>query len=433
MPRKLIAACAVLSTIYGCGGGSSNGSSAPPGGTITPPPPSQTAVRGVVFASDAFTSGGIKAYDFTGGSKGGLLASASINSTGAYLLSVPGTPGAILIEVDSGCYTDKGISWNSSANGPPLTSNSTSAGVCTASPSLSAAVPFAASPLVVAVTPYTHAAVGLAEFEIRSGTAITAALNDANSRLSLWVGTDILTTLPTAPVRSSTFSTAALYGGLLSGIPSWLLNTATTAPAVFGAGSLTTLAFADAMKSDLAQDGILNGTGRDSFGAAVALTVGNAAMTTTIYRHQLAFYAVIRIRGETEGALNATLAEQASIVSFLPSLVAYNGTVNTLVDASGIVALNENAPIMTIGYPSPGGALTGNQGMAGYIHDNVGIPSGNTTLWIDGVLYTPFGNQYVPNGFINTTIFAKGTHVLTMRTVNNLGQVASADVNVTFY
>ena len=426
MRRYLIACCALLLAVSGCGGGSSS-----VGNTTSPTP--QTVVSGIVFASDAFNSGSVKAYDFSGGTKGAQLASAPINYKGAYQLSVPGTPSAILIEVDSGCYAEKGISWGSNVNGTPTTSLSTLASVCTASPSLSAAVPFAASPLVVAVTPYTHAAVGLAEFEIRSGTATTAALNDANSRLSQWIGTDIQTTLPTAPVRSSTFSSAALYGGLLSGIPSWLLNTATTAPATLGSGSLTALAFADAMKSDLAQDGVLNGTGRDSFGAAVALTVGNSAMTTTIYRHQLAFYAVIRIRGETEGALNATLAEQASILGFLPLLTTYNGTVNSLVDASGIVPLNENAPIVTISYPSPGGALTGNQGMAGYIHDNVGILSGDTTLWIDGVLYAPFTSQYLPNHFINTTIFAKGAHVLTMKTVNNLGQVVSANVSVTFY
>jgi hypothetical protein len=431
MRRYLIACCALLLAVAGCGGGSSGGGNTTPSPTPSPTP--QTAVSGIVFASDIFTSGVVKAYDFSGGSKGAQLASAPINYTGAYLLYVPGTPGAILIEADSGCYAEKGISWSSIVNGTPTTSLSNLAIVCTASPSLSAAVPFTLTPLVVAVTPYTHAAVGLAVFEIRSGTATTTALIDANARLSQWIGTDIQTTLPTAPVRSSTFSSAALYGGLLSGIPSWLLNVATTAPATLGSGSLTTLAFADAMKSDLSQDGVLNGTGRDSFGAAVPLTVGNSAMTTTIYRHQLAFYAVIRIRGETEGALNATLAEQASIVGFLPSLVAYNGTVNKLVDVSAIVALNEGAPIVTISYPSPGGALTGNQGMAGYIHDNVGIPSGNTTLLIDGGLYAPFTSQYLPNHFINTTIFAKGAHVLTIQTVNNLGQVVSANVNVTFY
>jgi hypothetical protein len=427
MRHYLIACCVLLLAFTGCGGGSSGG------GSTTPSSTPHTSVSGIVFASDIFTSGSVKAYDFSSGSKGGLLASAPINSTGAYLLSVPGTPSAILIEADSGCYIDKGIRWASNANGPPTTSLSTLVSVCTVSPSLSAAVPFTLTPLVVAVTPYTHAAVGLAEFEIRSGTATTTALNDANARLSQWVGTDIQTTLPTVPVRSSTFSSTAHYGGLLSGIPSWLLNVATTAPATLGSGSLTTLAFADAMKSDLAQDGVLNGTGRDSFGAAVPLTVGNSAMTTTIYRHQLAFYAVIRIRGETEGALNATLAEQASIVGFLPSLVAYNGTVNTLVDASGIVPLNESGPVVTIGYPLPGGALTGNQGMDGTVHDSVGIPALNTVMLIDGVQYTPFVNQYLPNHFINTTIFAKGAHVLTIKTVNNLGQVVSANVNVTFY
>ena len=431
MSSKLIAACALTITIAGCGGGA--GGSGSGGGTQPPATITQTAVSGIVFASDIFTSGVVKVYDFSGGTKGAQLASAPINYKGAYQLSVPGTPSAILIEVDSGCYTDKGIIWSSAANGYPVTSLSISASVCSATPSLSAAVPFAAAPLVVAVTPFTHAAVGLAQNEIRGGTATIAALNDANSRLSLLVGTDILTTLPTTPVRSSTFTAAALYGGLLSGIPSWLLDTATTWPAVLGSGSLTTLAFADAMKSDLAQDGVLNGTGRDAYGAPVALTVGNSAMTTTIYRHQLAFNAVIRLRAETEGALNATSAEQASILGFLPSLTTYNGTVNTLVDASAIVPLDGNGPVVTIGYPSPGGSLTGNQGLAGTVHDDVGIQSLNTTLLIDGVFYTPFIDQYLPNHFINTTIFAKGAHILTLRTINNLGHVASANVSVTFY
>ena len=63
-------------------------------------------------------------------------------------------------------------------------------------------VPAGATALVAAVTPYTHAAVGLAEYEIRTGSTTAIALADANSRLSQWVGTDIQTTLPAAPVRA---------------------------------------------------------------------------------------------------------------------------------------------------------------------------------------------------------------------------------------
>ena len=228
-------------------------------------------------------------------------------------------------------------------------------------------------------------------------------------------------------------SGSTLYGSLLSGIPSWLLNVATTAPAVFGAGDLTTLAFADAMKSDLAQDGVLNGVGRDANGNAVALQIGGVALTTTIYRHELAFYAVIRVRAETEGALNSTPEEQARIVSFLPSFVAYNDATNSLLDASALVTLDEGGPVVTIGYPSPGATLTANQGMAGFVHDSVGILALNTVMLIDGVLYTPFANQYIPNHFINTTIFANGAHTLTIQATNNLGHVATASVNCNFF
>lgn len=186
------------------------------------------------------------------------------------------------------------------------------------------------------------------------------------------------------------------------------------------------------MKSDLAQDGVLNGVGRDTSGNAVALLVGNAGLTTTIYRHQLALWAVIRVRAETEGALGATPDEQTRIVSFLPSFVAYNDATHSLLDASAIVELDEGGTKVTIGGPSSGAILSGDNGMAGFARDSVGIPSLSTVMLIDGVLYTPFANQYIPNHFINTTIFPNGAHILTIKATNNLGHVSTASVNVNF-
>lgn len=425
--RIVVVAFAVLSAV-GCGGGTSSPQPSPP---TTP----QTTVNGVVFASDAYASGVVNVYDFKSGVKGGFLATSAISGTGTYQLTVPASSGAILIEAASGCYAEKAIPWNALYYGTPLVSYAIMANVCSTSLMLSAAVtvPAAATTLVAAVTPYTHAAVGLAEYEIRNGSTTTNALADANARLSLWVGADILATLPTAPVRSSTLSGPTLYGSLLSGIPSWLMDVATTAPSVFGAGDLTSLAFADAMKSDLAQDGVLNGVGRDVNGNAVALVIGNAALSTTIYRHELALYAVIRVRAETEGALNSTSEEQARIVSFLPSFMAYNDATNSLLDASVLVTLDEGGPVITIMSPLPGATLTANQGMAGFVHDSVGILALNTVMLIDGVLYTPFLNQYVPNHFINTTVFANGPHTLTIQATNNLGHISTASVTATFF
>mgnify|MGYP002632253441 CR=1 FL=1 len=172
--------------------------------------------------------------------------------------------------------------------------------------------------------------------------------------------------------------------------------------------------------------------GRDASGNAVALLVDNATLSTTIYRHQLALWAVLRLRAETEGALGSTPEEQARIVSFLPSFVAYNDATNALLDASAIVALDEGGSVVTIGYPSPGATLSGTSGIDGLARDHVGIPSLSTVMLIDGVQYTPFVNQYIPNHFISTTIFANGPHTLTIKATNNLGHVSTASVNVTF-
>lgn len=396
----------------------------------------QTILSGRVFASDSLTSGSVKAYSYAGGAKGVLLASSTLSGVGTFQLSIPSSSGPVLLEA-GGCYTDKAIPWSISANGAPIASNAVTATVC-ADAALSAAAVVSTTPStqVVAVTPYTHAAVGLADYLARNGSSVSSSIEDATVRLSSWVGVDILTTQPEPPARAMLYGNASFYGALLAGIPSWVYNSATVYPAVFGSGGLTTLGFADAMKSDLAQDGVLNGAGRDANGLPASVAVGSAAMTTTIYRHGVALYANIRIRAETEGVVDATAAEQARIVDYLPSLVRYNDATtasHALLDGSALIALDGNGAVVTIGYPSPGGSLTGNQGMAGYIHDDVGIPAGNTVMLIDGILYTPFHNQYIPNNFINTTVFPQGQHILTIQTTNNLGRVSSASVTVTFY
>lgn len=416
-----------LLALAGCGGGGTD--VRPP----APPPPVQTTVSGKVFASDPFYSGVVKAYDFTNGVRGAQLASTNIEGgPGSYQLTITGTvPTALLIEADSGCYNEKGILWARNVYGRPVLSSAMVATVCTSTPALSAAVPFNATPLTVAVTPYTHAAVGLAQYAIRNGTGAATAVTDANGRLSAWVGVDITSTLPVSPIRSSSSVTnPLLYGSLLAGIPTWLLMDASSSPgAVFGAGSLTTLAVADAMKSDLAHDAVLNG-----IGSAGALTLGSATMSTAVYRHQFAKGAVLRIRAETEGASSfPTLEELRSIVSFLPALEAYNNAVNTLVDnTAAVIALDEGGPVVLIGVPSAGATLSNDDGMDGYVNDIVGIQPGGTELLIDSIFYAPFVDVYHPRHFINTTIFPNGPHLLTIRATNNLGHASVANVTVNF-
>lgn len=417
-----------LLALVGCGGGGTE--VRPP----APPPPVQTTVSGSVFASDFFYNGEVRAYDFSNGVRGAQLASSSISVEGPlgyYQLTITGTaPTALLIEAVSGCYYEKGIFWHRATYGRPGVSGATVATVCTSTPAISAAVPFNATPLTVSVTPYTHAAVGLAQYAIRNGTATATAVDDANGRLSAWVGVNIITTRPALPVQSSsTVTDPLLYGSLLAGTSTWLQMKAGGPATPLGTGSLTTLAVASAMKEDLAHDGVLNGSASGG-----VVTIGNTAMSPAIYRHELAVGAVLRIRAETAGATSfPTLEELNSIVSFLPALEAYNNSVSSLFDNSAVIPLDEGGPIVLIGVPLAGATLSNDDGMAGYVNDIVGIQPGRTEMLIDNLFYAPFVDVYSPRHFINTTIFPNGPHLLTIRATNNLGHANTASVTVNFF
>ena len=421
-------AVSVAAILAGCGGSNS---------ADVPPEPS-TVVQGVVFASDAFTSGEVVAYDYTSGAKGAQLARGSVGYKGRYELAIKGSPAAILVEADSGCYREFALGWDfvgKNRAGPPDNYISAAVNVCTTAPSLSAAVPFSAAPLTVAVTPYTHAAVGLAQYYQRAqGVSVATALSRANGRLSAWVGTNITSTLPAAPTRASTaFSAPVLYGSLLAGIPTWLVSELVFLPgATFGAGDMTSIAFANLIKNDLRHDGILNGLGQTQEGSPVALRIGQAALNTNFYRHHLAVAAVLRIRGETEGVKDATHAEAESITAFLPALSAYNDSTSELFDSSPVIPLDEGGAVIRISYPGAGAIQSNANGLSGFVYDLVGVRDGGTELLVDGVYYAYFNEQYSPSHFINTTRFPNGPHTLTIRVTNFLGRVTTASVVVTF-
>jgi hypothetical protein len=396
-----------------------------------------------VFAGAHYSSGLVSIYNFTTGVKGVLLASGGVDSAGTYQLNVSNIPSVILIEASNGCYVENALPWNmASGAGGGYAVNTVSVTVCASPITLSAAIPVTSgtTPLVVSVTPFTNAAFGLAQFYKRTNVYITvaSALTNANLVASQWVGVDIIKTLPTEPNRNTVLGDGAIYGVLLSGIPTWIYNVPGVGGGSGGVGfgtTYTSLGFADAMKSDLAQDGIFNGTGRDANGNSVTLQIGAVPMSTSVYRHELAQTASMRFRSETEGATSpdSSASEKSRIVDFLPALLAFNSATN-MFDNSTVLDLDNNFSI-SYTYPSPGAVLSNNDGVVGrVVADVVGILNANAKLYVDGVYYTTFntGTQYSFNQFINTTVFANGAHTLTVTETNNLGHARSVSVNVTF-
>jgi len=450
--------------VTGCNVGSSSAPAPTP-----PPTPSPvihyTEVSGAVFAGGPIYAGGVAIYDFSTGTKGKLLVADFVSTKGSYKLSVPNIPSVILVEIGSGCYSEKATPWvpvesgNSGMrfyNGKPLSQDNMPLPDLCPAVKLSTAVTVTTgvTPLVVGVTPYTHAAVGLAEYLHRTGETVSAAVNDANTKLSQLVGVDVVKTLPAEPTRNSMLSNSNIYGALLAGIPSWIFNV----PGNKAISPLSSLNFAEAMKVDLAQDGVLNGVGRDALGNTVSVAIGGIPLTTDIYRHQVALYSIFRFRSETEGAWQpfATNDEIARIIDFLPALNSYNKSSSSIFDSSSVIGLDIQGPIIELDGPLEGAVMsdTYNGYISGRIHSNVGVNgnfvggyidgsgrtitdghASNVVVLVDGVyIYTIKNSNGIYNfsSFLQPSYFSNGPHVVGLKVTNNLGQTSSVSVNVIF-
>ena len=440
--RQVVVSCLVLG-LCGCGGGSS-----PSAASVT-----TTIVTGVVVAGSTVTSGDVAVYDFSSGSKGALLASGTIatDGSGRYTLryAAANPPAAVLVEATDLCYVESSYRWEGTyfggipATPALLTPQFGYAPVCGDSQSALDAVALVApgSTATVAVTPYTHAALGLIQYRIRNGASVTSAIAAATAAFTQLLGFDPVTTLPAMPQHVETFSDATLYGGLIAAIPGWLYNVATFSPgnttlALLGTPGLRTLDFADAMRSDLAEDGVLNGTGRDAAGNPAPLSLAGVPLTSDVYRHGLAKYAVGALRGAFESVVGYTDSDTQRIIPFLPALLAYNDA-TALFDGSPVIPLDEQYPQITLASPESGAIWSGSPGISGTVSDIVGIAQtatlpANCVLLIDGAYYDSFSDPYHPSHFVNTTVFANGPHTLTIQVTNNLGTATQASVAVTF-
>ena len=426
----IINTCLFLSLILVAGCGNS--------GPSTGSGPATTTLSGVVVAGSAYSTGNVSFYNYSAGLKGALLNSSVLNSNGTYSLSVTNAPPAVLVEA-TGCYTEILYWFNQSIPERPGAGSGDGSTVCTTTPlSAVVVVTTGGGTISAAITPYTHAALGLTEYKIRNGATVALAVADTGTALTQLLGFNPGTTLPAMPQHVEIASDNTVYGGLIAGIASWLYNIAyfsQNGPYLpVGTGTLTTVNFAAAMRDDLAQDGVLNGVGRDSLGNAYAIIIANAALSTDTYRHQIAKYAVIRLRGDFEYVVGATLDDLSRIVGFLPALVAYNNNTSALFNSAPVVALDEGGPIITIDAPTPDYIeTTTTGGLRGNVLDIVGLPvSPGTRFLLDATLEVSFLDRYLLNITFNAGAWPNGPHTYTVKATNNLGTVKTKSVNVTF-
>ena len=259
--RKFLGLVLSALVISGCGGGGDSGEPVPTG-----------TVSGTTF-DGLISEGDVKVYDFSTGRKGALLASATTNELGLYSLSLQAESGPVWVELTGGNYTEE-----ADLNNVILQPGHKLVAVANYKTGTS---------LTVAVTTYSYLAAGLAQHQIKQGTAVAAAIDSANSRISKLVGLNILNTIPKQITdvanQSASLTPALRYGFLAGAISQWTLDHA-PASTIQRKAPYNSIDFAQLMYQDILADGLLDGFGIDDSGAKTQLSFGTTPLGVDVYR-----------------------------------------------------------------------------------------------------------------------------------------------------
>lgn len=397
--KKLLSLVLSALLVAGCGGGGSDN------GGVQPVP--QGTVSGTTF-DGLILHGTVRAYDFSTGSKGALLATADTGDEGLYSLSLQVESRPVWVEVTGGFYAEE-----ASNNSVSLASGH----------KLAALVNYTTGGSVrVAVTTYSYIAAGLAQYQIARGTGVAAAINSANTRISGLVGVNILTTTPKeitdARNASATLTPELRYGFLTSSISMWTLTHAPN-PNTRHQPPNTSIDFAQLAYQDVAADGVLDGFGLDSANARAQLSFGTTPLSVDVYRLGLGV-AMLQMADDERNAtgLNGSRLLQAAN--------AYTGNTDPIFNNVAPVVLSP--PTVSVTSPAANAPL------------RRGIPVTATTaavggvktveLYVDDTLVAASSNLVAPVVQFDTTTVSDGVHRLSMRTTDFGGQTTSSEVSV---
>jgi len=406
--RNNLALLISLVFLTACGGGSAGGSSGSTGSTIPVGSVSGTSFDGLII------NGTVSVYDFTTGAKGALLGQTTSDGTGLYSLSLQVESRPVLVEITGGYYVEEAGVVGSSTQ-VALSSNE----------KLTALANYTTgTPLKVAVTTYTHLAAGLAAFEISKGTAVSTAINDANTRASSLAGVNILTTTPKEisdlSNASATLTPELKYGFLAGAISMWTYNNAPSA-VVAHSPPYTSIDFAQLLYQDISADGLLDGIGLDSTGAAAPLSFGTTLLGVDVYRKELGV-AMVQMAGD---ANNKTGLTGAQVLSFAQTYIAntdamFNGVPPALFAPASVV----------IFAPAPDAWARKTINVTSTAFSPFGLKT--VELLVDGVSVAtaPSSNLAAATFPTDTTVYADGAHTVTVRATDIGGFVTMASVQL---
>lgn len=402
--RNYIALLISLVFLTACGGGGGNSSA--------PPPVPFGSVSGTAF-DGLILNGTVSIYDFSTGAKGALLGQAMTDSSGLYELSLQIESRPVLVEVTGGYYIEEaGANAQIALDTAPNTKHKLTA----------LANYTTGSPLKVAVTTYTHLAAGLAAYQISQDTAVATAINNANTRASSLAGVNILTTVPRQITdvgnASATLTPELRYGFLAGAISMWTYNHAPSAAAAH-LPPYTSIDFAQLLYQDISADGLLDGIGLDSTGAAAPLSFGTTPLGVGVYRIGIGV-GLVQMAGN---ANNKTGIDGAKILPFAQAYIAnidamFNGVAPTSF-ASSVVAITS---------PATGAWVRKSINVASTASSPFGIKA--VEFLVDGGSVATSANLAAQSFPIVTTAYAAGAHIIDVRATDLGGFVTTASIQL---
>lgn len=390
-----------------CNGGS--GSSATPAAVPTATI-AGTALDGLI------SQGAITAYDFTGGVKGSQVGQSTTDNKGLYTLALQLESRPVLLEITGGYYNEEVM---------PSTNVTLESG-----DKLTALVNFTTGQsLRVSLTTYTTLAAGLAQYQINKGVDVAKAINDANSRISALIGTNILTTTPleiTDVANASAAMTPGLqYGFLAGGISMWASQ---HQPAGLPANSAaiiqpyTSIKLANTLYQDIVADGLLDGRGKDTSGSPVSLSFGNTLLGVDVYRRQFA----VSMMQMANHSNNKTGLDASRVLTFAKIYAS-----NTDPMFNAVTPVPIESPVVTMITPAANVWLRGTTNVTASIQDYAGIVSDSVS--VDNVVSpVTTTNLLAPLFAINTANYTDGLHTITVSTTNAVGMSTAVNTSVGF-
>lgn len=402
----------VLSLVLvACGGGGGGGGGGSGDGIIGSTVP-LGSVSGSTF--DALIVGGtVSVYDFSGGSKGALLGSAVSDANGRYSVTLQVITQPLFVEVLGGTYVEEVGAKEQVALAP--------------NHKLSALINYSTGETArAAITSFTHLAAGLAMYEISQGKSVVAAIDDANRRVSILAGLNILTTTPAlitdAGNSSSTLTPELKYGMLTAAISMWTYNHAPSTAVSSHLPPFTSVDFAQLLYQDISADGLLDGIGRDSTGALAQLSFGTTPLGVDVYRLGIGA-SMLQMTGDRN---NQSGLGGESVLQFAQTYVA-----NTDGIFNDVAPISLTAPTAIISSPTANVRVSGAMNVTAATQSVVGLSK--VELLVDDVVaVTSSTGLTAPFLQVDTTAYADGNHTIGVRVTDWGGQAANSAVQVLF-